>query len=314
MVNRFAGIQASHTKLRAGPDGLYCFNRTTGLNILFDEIKLPNSTHSRSPRQVSIALTNSCDLSCSHCYAPKTPATLSFDKVTAWLTELDRNGCIGVGFGGGEPTLYPRLTELCHYAARQTNLAVIMTTHGHLLDNRLLGELNGNIHFVRVSMDGIGATYESFRGRSFDELLRRINALGSIVPFGVNYLVNSKTIWDIESAVELSDDLGASEFLIIPEVSVGRGRSIDPATYRQLRQWVRQYNGRVRLSVSENSAEGFPTCHPFELETGLSAFAHIDASGNLKRTSYERNGTAIQEDGVMAALDKLQTMRQGVMQ
>lgn len=58
-------------KLRVGPDGLHLFDRRTGLNMLFDEIEAPEEQWSRAPRQVSIALTNACDLACSFCYAPK---------------------------------------------------------------------------------------------------------------------------------------------------------------------------------------------------------------------------------------------------
>jgi hypothetical protein len=39
--------------------------------------------------QVSVALTNACDLSCEFCYAPKVPATLPADRVDRWLAELD---------------------------------------------------------------------------------------------------------------------------------------------------------------------------------------------------------------------------------
>ncbi len=58
-------------KQRRSPAGLHLFDRTTGLNILLDEIRVPASLWSRAPRQVSIALTNRCDLTCDHCYAPK---------------------------------------------------------------------------------------------------------------------------------------------------------------------------------------------------------------------------------------------------
>ena len=200
-ANKFSNIKNSRLKVRVGPAGLHFFNRTTGMNILVDEIRLPSHFWSTAPRQVSIALTNACDLACSHCYAPKNPAMLAFDRLINWLADLDANGCIGVGFGGGEPTLYPRLIEICSYAARKTNLAVTMTTHAHRLSDRLLSELEGTLHFVRVSMDGVGSTYESIRGRPFDALLERITALNRITPFGINYVVNSKTVGDLDAAV-----------------------------------------------------------------------------------------------------------------
>lgn len=122
---------AFFSKRRYSPDGVHFFDRATGLNILLDEIIPPKELWSKAPRQVSVALTNTCDLACPHCYAPKQKAALDFSSLTQWLLELDQNGCIGVGFGGGEPTLYPRLTELLSFATTQTNLAVTMTTHGH---------------------------------------------------------------------------------------------------------------------------------------------------------------------------------------
>lgn len=304
-VNKFSNIKNSRLKIRTGPAGLHFFNRITGINILVDEVIPPTSTWSAAPRQVSVALTNACDLACSHCYAPKNPAMLVFNRLISWLADLDANGCVGVGFGGGEPTLYPRLTEICSYAVRKTNLAVTMTTHAHRLSDQLLNELAGTLHFVRVSMDGVGSTYESIRCSPFDTLLERITALSRITPFGVNYVVNSKTIIDIDTAVKLAADLGASEFLLLPEEPVGRGRGIDEQTIITLRKWVNGYRGSVPLSISEGNTDGFPICNPLSTETGLAAFAHIDASGIIKRTSYDTSGILIRENGVMAALDKL---------
>lgn len=300
---------SSGLKVRVGPAGFHFFNRTTGINILLDEITPPTSMWSAAPRQVSIALTNACDLACPHCYAPKNPAVLAFDRLTSWLVDLDANGCIGVGFGGGEPTLYPRLTELCSFTARETNLAVTMTTHAHRLSDQLLNELAGNLHFVRVSMDGVGPTYESIRGRPFNVLIERITALSSIAPFGINFVVNSKTARDLDAGVQLAAELGAAEFLLLPEEPVRGTGGIDNETTIALREWVTGYHGSVPLSVSEGGAEGLPTCNPLNAETGLTAFAHIDASGVLKRTSYDSTGVLIGERGVLSALDNLQTVK-----
>jgi len=310
--DNFSTTVSPRLKVRVGPAGLHFFNRTTGINILVDEIRPPSHLWSTAPRQVSIALTNACDLECPHCYAPKNPAMLAFDRLTSWLADLDAKGCIGVGFGGGEPTLYPRLTELCSYVARKTNLAVTMTTHAHRLSNQLLNELAGNLHFVRVSMDGVGPTYESIRSCPFDALLERITALTRVVRFGINFVVNSKTVGDLDAAIQLATDLGASEFLLLPEAPVGRGVGIDNETTITLQKWVNGYRGSVPLVVSEGGAEGLPTCNPLNAEMGLAAFAHIDASGIIKRTSYDTSGILIRENGVMAALDKLKTIKQGV--
>jgi MoaA/NifB/PqqE/SkfB family radical SAM enzyme len=168
-------IKMSQPKVRGGPDGLYLFDRNTGINILLDEIEVPQLQWATAPRHVSIALTNACDLHCPYCFAPKQFGKLSMTKLIAWLEELDSNSTVGVGFGGGEPTLYPHLVDICQYAAHKTGLAVSFTTHAHRLTSLLVQKLKGNVHFLRVSMDGIGDTYEALRGKSFQAFIRQLN-------------------------------------------------------------------------------------------------------------------------------------------
>lgn len=278
--------------------------------MLLDEVRVPPDSWAMAPRQVSVALTNACDLACPHCYAPKIPAALDFQRLTGWLEELDAHGCLGVGFGGGEPTLYRRFRELCRYAAQRTRLAVTFTTHAHHITDALAASLTGNVHFVRVSMDGVGRTYEALCGRSFEELHRRFDTMSTLAPFGINFVVNARTLPDLDAATELAADVGAAEFLLLPEQPVRGKGGIDAHTRRALQRWVGLYRGRVPLAVSEAGAEGLPTCAPLATETGLRAYAHIDASGVLKSSSYETDGVTIHNDGVMRALAVLRSRRE----
>jgi MoaA/NifB/PqqE/SkfB family radical SAM enzyme len=294
------------SKVRLGPSGIHVFNRVSGLNLLIDEVVPPEAEWDVAPRQVSIALTNACDLRCPYCFAPKTASNLDFDRLISWLIELDTSGTFGIGFGGGEPTLYPRFVELCAWTAKNTNLAVTFTTHGHRLESPLLDSLKGNVHFVRVSMDGVGDTYERLRNRSFRALQKRLDSLGNIVPFGINFVVNKDTLPDIDKAVTLAEKAGATEFLILQEHPANGRDGIDGETTKSLREWVGHYSGGLRLAVSETDADGMPTCNPLPLETGLHAYAHIDANGVIKRTSFDRDGVAIGSNGVVMALSELQ--------
>jgi len=78
-------VPGTQFKRRAGPDGIHLFDRVNGLNILLDEVCVPASCWSAAPRQVSVALTNACDLACPYCYAPKSRATLDADCIERWL-------------------------------------------------------------------------------------------------------------------------------------------------------------------------------------------------------------------------------------
>ena len=217
----------------------------------------------------------------------------------------DAHGALGVGFGGGEPTLHPRFSDLCLYGARKTRLAITFTTHGHHLSDALLERLRGNVHFIRISMDGIYTTYERLRCRSFSKLLQRLSAVRKIVRFGINYVVNTDTFPDIGRAAVMATEIGASELLLLPERPVRNGTGVSEEVMRNLIDWVTKFRGAIPLSVSTDSCEGLPVCRPFSQESVLSEYAHISADGRLKATSFDREGIIIGPSGIMDALNRL---------
>ncbi len=292
-------------KTRIGPNGVHLFDRLSGLNVLLDELRPKEEVWSTSPRQVSIALTNVCDLHCVYCYAPKHKASLHTDQVLGWLKELDTEGCLGIGFGGGEPTLHPDFVDICKRVAGETQIAVTFTTHGHRLTPQLVERLKGSIHFARISVDGVGRTYEEQRGKSFSSLLRGMESIATLSPFGVNVVVNERTVAELDAMSELAQRVGASELLLLPQQATTSVASMDGVVGRALQDWVSNYRGKVRLAVSEAGASGLPTCDPLPDERGLQAYAHIDASGMLRASSYSTAGAKIGGAGVLSALKRL---------
>ncbi|WP_440856500.1 radical SAM protein [Pseudomonas syringae] len=292
-------------KSRIGPNGVHLFDRLSGLNVLLEEVRLKEEAWSISPRQVSIALTNICDLHCAYCYAPKHKASLQTDQVLSWLKELDTEGCLGVGFGGGEPTLHHDFVDICKRVAGETQLAVTFTTHGHRLTPKLVDSLKGSIHFARISVDGVGLTYEEHRGKQFASLLRGLESIATLSPFGINVVVNERTVIELDAMGELAEKVGASELLLLPQQATTAAGSMDQVVGRALQDWVSRYRGKVRLAVSEAGASGLPTCDPLPDEQGLQAYAHIDASGMLRASSYSPAGVKIGSAGVLSTLKLL---------
>jgi MoaA/NifB/PqqE/SkfB family radical SAM enzyme len=298
-------------KLRKGPCGLQFFERSSGLNVLFDELTIPANQWSAAPRFVSIALTNTCNLRCSYCFAPKQRAALDSVQVKDWLSEIDEQGCLGVGFGGGEPTLHNGLPELFSFAFEQTGLAASFTTHATSMTDSLANELRGHVSFVRVSMDGVGPTYQRLRGRPFDLLQKGIALIRSIAPFGVNYVVNRFTIGDLDQAVEFAHSQGASELALLPQRPVGDVPGIDADTRERLTAWVRRSPSPLRLSISEQDQNDMPCCDPLEPETGLRAYVHVSADGLVKRTSFDNHGVKVGPDGRLSAIARLASGSEG---
>ena len=295
-------------KVRRGVNGVHLFDRRSGLNILLDEISVPIAQRDLAPRFVSVALTNACDLRCRFCYAPKHAARLASETVLAWAIELDRDGCLGLGFGGGEPTLHPEFVSLCQRISANTQLAVSFTTHGHRLTEDVVEHLAGAVHFVRVSMDGTGETYARVRNRSFSVLIEKLALARRIAPFGVNYVVNAETINDLDAAADIAFRHGAFEMLLLPERSVAGKGGIDESTRDALGAWIHR-NSHYRLAISDAGPfEGVSIADPFRDADGLTAYAHIDASKRLRESSFSTEGVEVRSS-VKSALTRLRDRR-----
>jgi MoaA/NifB/PqqE/SkfB family radical SAM enzyme len=224
------------------------------------------------------------------------------------MDELDQAGALGVGFGGGEPTLYRYLPEICAHAAESTDLAVTMTTHGHRWNADLIARLRGAVNFVRVSVDGVGSTYERLRGRSFAQLRAALDAIATDFQWGMNSVINQDTVGDLDAIAALAAEHDASELLLLPEQPTDGTPGVERETLRALETWVLSYAGPVPLATSADAALGVPIADALPGELGLRSYAHIDASGTARTSSYAPRGVRIDEEGVMAALKQLSKM------
>lgn len=277
--------------VRMTESGVHLFNRESGLNILLDEFR--PSTLSRAPANVSIALTGRCNLRCGHCFVPRVNCDLEYERVLGWLRELDDNGCLGVGFGGGEPLLYPHVFDLCAFVHRETGMACTMTTNGVLLDDAAVSRLASNLNFCRISMDGIGKTHEGIRKYSFDKLLSVIQSAAKQMKIGINYLVNDVTIGDLNRIVELAAEIGVKELLLLPEVAANGGVAVSATCLRKLKQSVLDYQGAVPIRISERFKDVVPGSLIIPGDVGTRAYMHIDCRGILKHDSFSRSGCPI---------------------
>lgn len=296
-------------KVRLSRSGAHWFDRTSGLNILLDDVDVPPERWSCAPRYVSIALTNACELSCPFCYAPKVPGRLNADAVLAWAQELDSAGTLGIGFGGGEPTAHPDFARICMDVARRTKLAVTFTTHGHRMNAELAASLQGSVHFIRVSMDGVGATYERLRGRPFDRFQQHVATTATVAPFGLNVVVNDQTVDELDATAAFARAAGAAELLLLPEQPVGGRPGISVSASGRLTAWIASAVPGIRLAISEAGVtDGMPLANPFPDERPLDAHAHVDARGVLKAHAYAADGVQV-GTSILESLDQLRKER-----
>lgn len=119
------------------------------------------------PLQVTLELTLSCNIRCTHCYnfdrgAPRAggePA-LSFDEIRRLLDDLRRAGTLYLSLTGGEAMVHPRFWDILDEAAAR-NFCVILLTNGTLLTERACDRLAACPVFGWASLSLYGARPET---------------------------------------------------------------------------------------------------------------------------------------------------------
>lgn len=289
-------------KLRREAKGLHLYDRSSGFHILLDEAPIPRDSVDVGPAVMSIALTNACDLSCPFCYAPKSTHSLQTDHIVGWCRELDALGTLEIAFGGGEPTLYRNLPELCRTLWCQTNLGISITTHGQHLTRELVDVLTGVVSVVRVSIDGPEPYYSSIRRRPLTQLMDRLDYMREKIPLGINTVVNLETLPQLDEMASVVKGLGAVDWLLLPEVRDGQF-TFNDSEWKTLDKWVGERRSEIEMRVSTEAAEHL-TC-PVLLENQAEDYAHISADGYLRRCSYVKGGIALQGSTITRALHDL---------
>ncbi len=199
-----------------------------------------------APRPVVVwNCTRQCNLSCIHCYASadnrKSAGEMDTSAGRAFIRDLADFGVPVILFSGGEPLLRKDLFLLASQA-RECGIRIALSTNGTLITDRLASQIK-KLGFaeVGISLDGIGATNDHFRGRSgsFEDALigiRNCIALGLRVSLRLTITkYNYREIPEIFRLVE-AENIGRVCFYHL--AYSGRGSSLreDDINHTQTRE------------------------------------------------------------------------------
>lgn len=268
--------------------GLEFHQRETGIHYLFDEI--PCKRPSDAPRYLSIALTTECNLRCPFCYVDKSRKHMLNPKfVKGIVKKAAEEGTLAVSFGGGEPSLYSALEEVLEYTHGETPLAVGMTSNCTENLVKLTPSISRYVDFLRISMDGIRDTYYSHRGIPFEDFVKRFEYLLGFYNVGINYLVDETTIDDLDEAFILLKGWEIRELLLLPCEP-----DCPESVISRLHDWIRNNKDKgILIEISSTRKGNLPFLAPYGEDDDSLDYAHIDAKGLLKQSSFTNEGIAL---------------------
>jgi len=150
-----------------------------------------------------LVLTNRCNLRCAHCrLATRGQQELTFEEVVDAIDCFYREGGRCLYLQGGEPFVWSdrqhRLEDAVAYAHELGFLTVVIYTNGTF-------PIRTSADTVFVSVDGLRATHDSLRGKTFDRIMGNIRDSAHPSLF-INYTINNRNKNDIGEFCEYVDD------------------------------------------------------------------------------------------------------------
>ncbi len=202
----------------------------------------PRSAAERKPIVVW-NITRRCNLHCIHCYsdsdAREYPGELTWEQGQGVVDDLAQFGVPGLLLSGGEPLIHPRFFDLAAYA-RSRDLRLTLSTNGTLIDGgaaRRIKELG--FAYVGISLDGIGATHDYFRGRkgAFDKAVAAFRCCKAVrQKVGLRLTLSQSNIKDLDRILDFIETEDIDRVCFYHLVYTGRGSNVVDVTHEETRQ------------------------------------------------------------------------------
>ncbi|MBJ6373085.1 heme d1 biosynthesis radical SAM protein NirJ [Sedimentitalea arenosa] len=175
-------------------------------------------------------LTRRCNLKCRHCYTVSAdvhfPGELSHEQAVATLDDLGDFGIPALILSGGEPLDRFDFFDLAKRARPMVRMLALSTNgtkiHGETADK--VAEIG--FDYVGISIDGIGATNDWFRGvdGAFDDAVRGVRECKKRgIKVGLRFTLTKDNEAQLPDLLKLCDDEGVDKFYLSHLVYAGRG-------------------------------------------------------------------------------------------
>jgi len=232
------GITKLYTGRNTPSDGLrYGSQAAEGVRVRGVITFTPPATAAERRPVVVWNVGRRCNLHCVHCYSDSANRAYSGELTTAQgFALIDDLAAFKVPvllLSGGEPLMRSDIFELIAHA-RDVRLRTTLSTNGTLITADVAARLRSlGVSYVGISLDGIGATNDRFRGHkgAFDAAMagfRNCKAVEQRV--GLRMTLTRRNCQDLDQIFDFIEAEGIDRACFYHLVYSGRGNSADELT------------------------------------------------------------------------------------
>jgi radical SAM family uncharacterized protein len=185
----------------------------------------------------------SCNLKCKMCpfWRRDDEDLLSFEYEVKIMNSLKSAGVSFMGYEGGEPLLRGDIGQILEESYRRFHTS--MVTNGWLLKTKLK-DIEENLNYMFVSLDGIGDVHDKLRGvsGSFRKAVDGIEAARERIPMSISSTITKENMDQAEALVRLAVKLGVSiNFQIAYDYSTAEQMSPEQNQLRKTIELLRNF-------------------------------------------------------------------------
>ncbi|MBK8907071.1 MAG: heme d1 biosynthesis radical SAM protein NirJ [Rhodospirillales bacterium] len=171
-----------------------------------------------------------CNLRCKHCYSISAdidfPGELSTGEIYRVMDDLKAFRVPVLILSGGEPLLRPDIFDISR-RAKAMGFYVGLSSNGTLIDEANIAAIAAvGYDYVGVSLDGIGATHDAFRGAdgAFEASMRAVRLCRNHdLKVGVRFTLTMDNAHQLPSLLALVEAGGIDKFYLSHLNYAGRG-------------------------------------------------------------------------------------------
>ncbi len=216
---------------------------------------IPKTAGERRP-VVVWNVTRACNLKCVHCYtdsnSSKAPDELTLEEGKKLITNLADFKIPALLFSGGEPIVRKDLFELAEFAVK-SGLRPVLSTNGTLITKEIAKKLKDTgFIYVGISLDGIGATNDKFRGveGAFEKAMQGFHNCREVEQrVGLRLTLTKRNFLDLDKIFDFILENNIPRACFYHLVYSGRGKSADDLTHEETRQALDVICKRTKMAI-----------------------------------------------------------------
>lgn len=211
----------------------------------------PTSSRTRKPIVVW-NITRTCNLRCIHCYSDSAALNydgeLTLDQCLATIDDVADYQASALLLSGGEPLVHPHFFDILEHATER-GLKVTISTNGTQISRPIAEKLKAlNVAYVGISLDGIGAVHDQFRGKvgAFDQAVRGFEYCREVgQKTGLRLTLTKNNAESIEEILDFIDAHDIQRVCFYHLVPTGRGVDVQTLTPERARATMDALIARV---------------------------------------------------------------------